>query len=235
MDNPHFSQPALLLGFRLILQVVLIFLQEWQCATIQLDFQLPVNFGLEYVTAERATASKEDAAAEKPAESKVENKAEMQDNQTAADAGDLKDGAKKPSVKPLTPGCARPVIIHRAMAGSIERFTGKFVQIFDSLLFISCPPVLIRWSGILIEHFGGKWPLWLSPRQIQIIPVGRGFFDYASEVQKMFREAGFWVDVDLSGETLQKKVRRAQLSQYNFVFGECSQLVSFYLLNGASR
>ncbi|CRK14336.1 hypothetical protein BN1723_017385, partial [Verticillium longisporum] len=60
--------------------------------------------------------------------------------------------------------------------------------------------------------------MWLSPRQIQIIPVGRGFFEYAEEVQKIFKDAGFWVDVDLSGETLQKKVRRAQLAQYNFVF-----------------
>ncbi|KIN00956.1 hypothetical protein OIDMADRAFT_103659 [Oidiodendron maius Zn] len=122
--------------------------REWQCATIQLDFQLPQNFGLEYMTSE-----------------------------------------------PLTPGCARPVMIHRAIAGSFERFT-----------------------GILMEHFAGKWPFWLSPRQILVIPVGVGYFKYAEEVQKIFKAQQMYVDVDLSGNTLQKKIRTGQLAQYNFIF-----------------
>ena len=88
-------------------------------------------------------------------------------------------------------------MIHRAMAGSIERFT-----------------------AILCEHYAGKWPFWLSPRQILIVPVGVGFYDYAQEVQKIFHAAGIFIDVDLSGNTLQKKIRTGQLSQYNFIFGE---------------
>ncbi|KAM9883931.1 threonyl-tRNA synthetase [Verticillium dahliae] len=176
--------------------------REWQCATIQLDFQLPiVSFSPRgrlcvapaLTMADSAAKTKEDAAAKGPEVKTKEPEAVVE----SAAAADGKEPAKKQlrMSKPLTPGSARPVIIHRAMAGSIERFT-----------------------GILIEHFGGKWPMWLSPRQIQIIPVGRGFFEYAEEVQKIFKDAGFWVDVDLSGETLQKKVRRAQLAQYNFVF-----------------
>lgn len=51
-----------------------------------------------------------------------------------------------------------------------------------------------------------------------VIPVGKGFFPYAEEVQKIFHDAKTFVDVDLSGETLQKKVRKAQLAQYNFIF-----------------
>jgi threonyl-tRNA synthetase len=90
-------------------------------------------------------------------------------------------------------------MIHRAMAGSIERFV-----------------------AVLIEHFGGKWPFWLSPRQILIIPVGVGFYEYAKEVQGAFHKLKFFVDVDLSGNTLQKKIRTGQLAQYNFIFGMVS-------------
>ncbi|KAH8661362.1 putative threonyl-tRNA synthetase, cytoplasmic [Tricladium varicosporioides] len=157
--------------------------RDWQCATIQLDFQLPQNFGLEYMTSEMVTKSKEEGSELAPKKEKVEA--------PAAEAG-----AKKERVyKPLTPGCARPVMIHRAIAGSIERFT-----------------------AILTEHFGGKWPFWLSPRQILVIPVGVGFFDYAKEVQTIFKGQKMFVDVDLSGNTLQKKVRTGQLAQYNFIF-----------------
>jgi threonyl-tRNA synthetase len=154
--------------------------REWQCATIQLDFQLPQNFGLEYMTAEGA-AKKDAEAAEKPAPA-AEGQTEI---------------SKKDKAKTLTPGCARPVMIHRAMAGSIERFI-----------------------AVLIEHFGGKWPFWLSPRQILIVPVGVGFYEYAKEVQGIFHKEKFFVDVDLSGNTLQKKIRTGQLAQYNFIFGK---------------
>jgi threonyl-tRNA synthetase len=162
--------------------------REWQCATIQLDFQLPLNFGLEYMTNEMAVKTKED-----PEEASSKAKAEE-----AKKATPEVPGAKKERVyKPLTPGCARPVIIHRAVAGSIERFT-----------------------AILVEHFAGKWPFWLSPRQILIVPVGVGFYEYAQEVQTIFKKQNMFVDVDLSGNTLQKKIRTGQLSQYNFIFGK---------------
>lgn len=88
--------------------------------------------------------------------------------------GDKKE--KEKVIKKLSPGCARPVMIHRAMAGSIERFT-----------------------GILCEHYAGKWPLWLSPRQILVVPVGKGFYDYAEKVRSIFKKAKMFVDVDTSG------------------------------------
>jgi threonyl-tRNA synthetase len=60
----------------------------------------------------------------------------------------------------------------------------------------------------------------LSPRQILIVPVGVGFYEYAQEVQTIFKKQNMFVDVDLSGNTLQKKIRTGQLSQYNFIFGK---------------
>ncbi|TAQ87363.1 hypothetical protein B7494_g4336 [Chlorociboria aeruginascens] len=161
--------------------------REWQCATIQLDFQQPDNFGLEYMTSEMVVKPKEDEIKPKPEEPKKE----------VLSSFDQTSVKKERVIKPLTPGCARPVIIHRAIAGSVERFT-----------------------AILIEHFAGKWPFWLSPRQILVIPVGVGYFDYAKEVQSIFKALKMYVDVDLSGNTLQKKIRTGQLAQYNFIFGD---------------
>lgn len=158
--------------------------REWQCATAQLDFVQPENFSLEYMTAEGAPlAADKDSAAAKP------------DPTPAATEDNAEKEVKRATKKPLSPGCARPVIIHRAMAGSVERF-----------------------AAILCEHYGGKWPFWLSPRQVMVIPVGKGFYDYAEEVRKIFKNKLMHVDVDTSGETLPKKIRRAQLAQYNFVF-----------------
>ncbi|RKF81771.1 Threonine--tRNA ligase, cytoplasmic [Golovinomyces cichoracearum] len=159
--------------------------RQWQCATIQLDFQLPQNFGLEYMTTEVATKSKD-------IDVMTQNK-EEKSNKIATNA--IPETKKERVIKPLAPGCARPVMIHRAIAGSIERFT-----------------------GILTEHFGGKWPFWLSPRQILVVPVGVGFYNYAKEVQTIFKAQQMFVDVDLSGNTLQKKIRSGQLAQYNFIF-----------------
>ncbi|KAK3313917.1 hypothetical protein B0H66DRAFT_367226 [Apodospora peruviana] len=162
--------------------------RSWQCATIQLDFQQPINFSLEYQTAEVAQAKTEDAkAAPAPAPAAAAEPA----------TGEHKDNKKKPLLvkKALAPGCARPVMIHRAMAGSIERFT-----------------------AILCEHFAGKWPFWMSPRQVMVIPVGMGFLDYAKEVAGILKKDRIHVDVDSSGNTLQKKIRSAQLAQYNFIF-----------------
>ncbi|XP_035159568.3 threonine--tRNA ligase 2, cytoplasmic isoform X2 [Callithrix jacchus] len=117
-----------------------------QCATIQLDFQLPIRFNLTYVS---------------------------------------KDGDDK----------KRPVIIHRAILGSVERMI-----------------------AILSENYGGKWPFWLSPRQVMVIPVGPTCEKYALQVSSEFFEEGFMADIDLDHScTLNKKIRNAQLAQYNFI------------------
>ncbi|KAK4216351.1 threonyl-tRNA synthetase [Rhypophila decipiens] len=181
--------------------------RPFQCATIQLDFQQPINFSLEYQTAEVAHKSEEGKEGK---EAKLAPAAAAQFAPAPAASGDQKDkdaaasgdhkdkdGKRKPILikKPLAAGCARPVMIHRAMAGSIERFT-----------------------AILCEHFAGKWPFWMSPRQVMVIPVGMGFLDYAKEVALTLRGELIHVDVDSSGNTLQKKIRSAQLAQYNFIF-----------------
>lgn len=116
-----------------------------QCATIQLDFQLPLRFNLKYSTADQ----KEE----------------------------------------------HPVIIHRAILGSVERMI-----------------------AILTENYYGKFPLWLSPKQICIIPVAQHFDQYAKSVQEIFHRNSFNVDVDFSGDTLPKKVRNAQMHRYNYLF-----------------
>mmetsp|Transcript_2717 Transcript_2717/g.4782 ORF Transcript_2717/g.4782 Transcript_2717/m.4782 type:complete len:134 (-) Transcript_2717:1279-1680(-) len=88
----------------------------------------------------------------------------------------------------------RPVIIHRALYGSVERFI-----------------------AILIEHYAGKWPLWLSPRQVIVCPVSERFTSYAQEVRSQIHREHFYVDVDSSDRKLAKKIREAQLAQYNFI------------------
>eukprot|EP00121_Abeoforma_whisleri_P004329 Awhi_evm1s3913 len=76
----------------------------------------------------------------------------------------------------------RPVVIHRAILGSVERM-----------------------FAILTENFVGKWPMWLSPRQAIVIPVGKGFMEYAEHVKTRLFDAGLECDVDLTGDTLNKK------------------------------
>jgi len=120
--------------------------REWQVATFQLDFMNPQSFNLEYMVGD-APVKKE----EKDEEPLQAPKLKSKDPQAVMDSAAGKGGSEHEQheanrakyLRPLTPGCARPVMIHRAMAGSIERFT-----------------------GILCEHFGGRWPYWLSPRQI---------------------------------------------------------------------
>lgn len=134
-------------------------LKRWfQCATIQLDFQLPSRFELEYKG----------------------------------------DSNEKGNVN-------RPVMIHRAILGSVERMT-----------------------AILTEHYKGKWPFWLSPRQVLIVPVGPKYYDYAKEVQQKLKAEGFYADAELSDNTLPKKVRTGQIYKYNFIFivGEDEMLSS---------
>ncbi|KAH9910130.1 uncharacterized protein BXZ73DRAFT_84019, partial [Epithele typhae] len=122
--------------------------RSFQCATIQLDFQLPQRFNLKYRSADEA-----------------------------ADAA--------PS---------RPVIIHRAILGSLERFI-----------------------AIVTEHFAGKWPFWLSPRQVLVVPVAAPYKEYASEVADTLTKLGLFVDVDNGENTLPKKVRNGEIAQYNFI------------------
>ena len=118
-----------------------------QCATIQLDFQLPIRFNLSYVSGES-------------------------------------DNSKQ-----------RPVIVHRAMLGSVERM-----------------------MAILTESYAGKWPFWLSPRACIVVPVAPPFNEYAQKVNDDIYKAGFQCEVNLDdGETMNKKIRNAQLAQYNFI------------------
>ena len=146
--------------------------REFQCATIQLDFQLPQNFELEYMTAETGLKPK--------GHESVEVKPD--------------DPAGKP--KALGPGRARPVMIHRAIVGSFERFI-----------------------AVTTEHFAGKWPFWLSPRQVLVIPVMPTVNDYVEEVQRLLRAQKMHADIDISGNTMKKKILTGQLAQYNFIFG----------------
>merc|ERR1712241_124541 len=116
-----------------------------QCATIQLDFQLPLRFNLGFTD---------------------------------------EKGEKK-----------HPVIIHRAILGSVERMV-----------------------AVLTENFGGKWPFWLSPRQAMVVPVGLPFNNYAKEIAELLKSKGFCAEADTDdGNTMNKKVRNAQLAQFNFI------------------
>ena len=88
----------------------------------------------------------------------------------------------------------RPVMIHRALLGSVERF-----------------------FAIIIEHFAGKFPLWLSPQQVRLIPVADRHCEYAHTIAKALKETGFLCDVDDTNESVSKKVRNAQLQQVNYM------------------
>mmetsp|Transcript_18007 Transcript_18007/g.31514 ORF Transcript_18007/g.31514 Transcript_18007/m.31514 type:complete len:717 (-) Transcript_18007:31-2181(-) len=114
-----------------------------QCATIQLDFQLPIRFNLEYNGEE---------------------------------------------------GTARPVIIHRAIFGSLERFL-----------------------GILIEQTGGRWPLWISPRQVCVVSVAATYNAYAEKVVQRLSELGYYADASISDKTMNKRVAEASKLQYNYI------------------
>ncbi len=123
--------------------------RTWQCGTIQLDFQLPQRFELEYVG---------------------------------------EDGGKH-----------RPIMVHRVAFGSIERFI-----------------------GILIEHFAGKFPVWLSPVQVKILPITERQTEYVNELCKKMKELGIRVETDLRNEKIGYKIREAQMEKvpYMLVVGE---------------
>ncbi|HEV3263291.1 MAG TPA: threonine--tRNA ligase [Gemmataceae bacterium] len=126
--------------------------REWQLGTVQLDYNLPKRFDLEYTGA---------------------------DNHPH-----------------------RPVMIHRAPFGSMERF-----------------------MGILIEHFAGAFPLWLAPEQVRVVPVSEKFLDYAGKVEQVLRANGFRVTVDRRPEKIGYKIREAQLEKvpYMLVVGDKEQ------------
>lgn len=88
----------------------------------------------------------------------------------------------------------RPVVIHRAISGSLERF---------------------MW--IIIEHFAGAFPLWLSPRQVSIIPVAEKFDLYAKNLNSTLRELDMRSDLDLSSDSFSKKIRNAEMDKYNYI------------------
>ena len=123
--------------------------RTWQCGTIQLDFQLPQRFELEYVGA---------------------------------------DGEKH-----------RPIMIHRVVFGSIERFI-----------------------GILIEHFAGAFPTWLAPVQVKVLPISDKYMDYAQSVLNKLTEAGIRAEVDTRAEKIGYKIREAQTAKipYMLVVGD---------------
>ncbi|KAL9622989.1 MAG: hypothetical protein Q9160_002707 [Pyrenula sp. 1 TL-2023] len=145
--------------------------RAFQCATIQLDFMLPQNFKLEYMTA-GPTSAEDNVGA------------------TAEEA----HKSESPFVQ-CAQGRARPVMIHRAIIGSFERF-----------------------MAILTEHYAGKWPFWLSPRQILVVPVMKDANSYAEEVRDVLHRAKFYADVDVSGNTMKKKILNGQMEGYNFTF-----------------
>jgi threonyl-tRNA synthetase len=118
--------------------------REWQLSTIQLDFNLPEKFELEYISNEG---------------------------------------------KPV-----RPVVIHRAMLGSTERF-----------------------MGIMIEHFAGAFPVWLSPNQVAIVPVSEKQSEYANAVYEKLKSAHIRVEIDESNESLGKRIRNAKLQKTPYV------------------
>lgn len=123
--------------------------RTWQCGTIQLDFQLPQRFQLEYMGS---------------------------------------DGEKH-----------RPIVIHRVIFGSIERF-----------------------MGILIEHFAGKFPTWLSPVQVKILPISNKFNDYAEKVKAQLSAQGIRIEMDCRDEKIGYKIREARNERvpYMIILGE---------------
>lgn len=118
--------------------------RTWQCGTIQLDFQLPERFELEYVGA---------------------------------------DDQKH-----------RPVMIHRVVFGSIERFI-----------------------GILTEHFAGAFPTWLAPVQVKVLAISEKHIAYAESVAKKLHDAGIRVEIDIRNEKIGYKIREAQLEKVPYM------------------
>lgn len=173
--------------------------RKHQCGTIQLDFNNPIRFNLQY----RKEGVEEVADDGAEAEEKVPFAGAEEKN----DKGEViwREGKVKS-------GFERPVIIHRAILGSIERM-----------------------SAILIEHFAGKWPLWLSPRQVMVVPVGDKFNDYAKWVARQLVIFGYYGDADTTGKTLNKKIREAQMAQWNYIAVVGDQEMTNFTVNLRER
>ena len=164
-----------------------------QCGTIQLDFQLPIRFNLVYKTEEQVMKEDKDKPKEEEKPKELNEYGEPLGKELyKADEWDEEEFNWEE--KGIKPGYARPCILHRAILGSVER----------------C-------SAILIEHFAGKFPFWLSPRQICICTVNNKVEDYAEKWNLMLKYKGYQVYFDKSSATLQKKVRNAQIAQYNYI------------------
>jgi len=106
-------------------------------------------------------------------------------------------------------------MIHRAILGSLERFI-----------------------AIITENFAGKWPFWLNPKQVMVIPVAMKYADYANSVAQKFKDAGLFAEVDESANTLNKMIRNAQVGQWSFVMGKScslSSVLSVLLLQSQMR
>ncbi|AIO01754.1 threonyl-tRNA synthetase, putative [Leishmania panamensis] len=170
-----------------------------QCATIQLDFNLPSRFGLKYTL---PAAEKEEVAA-----ASMEKRKHTDPAPTTASPPAAADDESKPKLSTyeaavrdlgidleLDANQARPVMIHRAILGSLERSI-----------------------AILCEHFGGDWPFWLSPRQVMVVPVSASNYGYAQKVRDTMHDAGFYADVDNGAATLDKKIRNSEKARYNFI------------------
>ncbi|KAG5467255.1 hypothetical protein CUR178_00896 [Leishmania enriettii] len=168
-----------------------------QCATIQLDFNLPSRFGLKYTlpTADKdaavASAERQRHADPAPAASP----AAAAEGESKPKTGTYEAAARELGIDlELDANQARPVMIHRAILGSLERSI-----------------------AILCEHFGGDWPFWLSPRQVMVVPVSAVNYEYAQRVRDTMHDAGFHADVDNGAATLDKKIRNAEKARYNFI------------------
>lgn len=119
--------------------------REWQCSTLQFDFNNPERFDMKFIN-EKGEAE-------------------------------------------------QPYMLHRALFGSFERFI-----------------------GLLIEHYAGAFPYWLAPTQVQIVPISEKVIDYSCKVYTKLKEAGVRVDVDMSNESLGKKIRAAEMQKIPYIF-----------------
>ena len=181
-----------------------------QLGTIQLDFNLPERFNLQYRAPENAAEDKMHQMSEKELEEKIakikkdDNWIEIQkqyklrvsqgENVTLEQIeAEFKIPQYNVSGK-LKPGFKRPIMIHRAICGSLERCL-----------------------AILCEHYGGKWPFWMSPRQAMVIPISEKFDAYAEKVYNRLIVEGFYAEIDNSNSGINKKVRNAQVEQFNYI------------------
>lgn len=189
-------------GPKIDIKVLDCYKRKHQLGTIQLDFNLPQRFNLQYKEKEAEVEVYDASKNPEKGESKIQEVKKHEDEQKHTEnEGPNEDELKKMTeeekysiIKKHKNGFKRPVIVHRAILGSLERCI-----------------------AILCEHFGGKWPFWLSPRQIAILPVSSKFSGYAEKLKNRLVIEGYYADVDNSNLTLNKRIRNAQMEQYNVI------------------